>query len=221
MKRALSVKEVLSMKKDTFPFEGQWADAFGQPERTGVWFVWGNSGNGKSSFVMQLCKELCKYERVAYNSLEEGDSLTMQNSLRLHGMMEANRRFLLLCEPMEELKARLRRKKSPGVVVVDSFQYTGMSYRDYITLKEAFRDKLFIFISHAKGMNPRGDAAMSVMYDASLKIWIEGYKAFSKGRFIGPAGEYTIWEEGAREYWGSLGSPSQTLPRREGLKSER
>jgi hypothetical protein len=43
------------------------------------------------------------------------------------------------------------------------------------------------------------------MYDASLKIWIEGYRAFSKGRYIGPnGGVYTIWEEGAEKYWGTL-----------------
>lgn len=202
LRRALSVKEALAMRKDVFPFEGPWADAFGQPERCGVWFIWGNSGNGKSSFVMQLCKELCRYCHVAYNSLEEAASLTMQQSLLRHGMMDVNRRFVLLCESVEELKARLRRRKSPEVVVIDSFQYTGMTYRDYITLKEAFRDKLFIFISHAGGASPRGAAAVSVMYDATLKVWVEGYKAFSKGRFIGPTGEYTIWEQGARAYWG-------------------
>ena len=40
-----------------------------------------------------------------------------------------------------------------------------------------------------------------VMYDASLKIWVEGYKAFSKGRYIGPTGECTVFEEGAKRYW--------------------
>lgn len=63
--RALTVKEVLKQKKRTFAFKGEWKEAFGEPERTGVWFIWGNSGNGKSSFVMQLCKYLCEFERVA------------------------------------------------------------------------------------------------------------------------------------------------------------
>ena len=40
--------------------------------------VWGKSGNGKTSFVLQLCKELTRYGKVAYDSLEEGSSLTMQ-----------------------------------------------------------------------------------------------------------------------------------------------
>ena len=48
MTKALTAGEVLRQKKNTFPFEGSWKDAFGEPERTGIWFIWGNSGNGKS-----------------------------------------------------------------------------------------------------------------------------------------------------------------------------
>jgi hypothetical protein len=203
MGRALTVSEVLRQKKHTFHFEGSMYDAFGEPECNGVWFIWGNSGNGKSSFVMQLCKELCRFDRVAYDSLEEGDSLTMKQNLLRAGMKECGRRFSLLnAESITDLKKRLDRRKSFNIVVIDSFQYTQMSYRDYIRLKEQYRNKLLIFISHAKGRAPRGSAAESVMYDATLKIWVEGFKAFSKGRFIGPKGNYTIWNEGAERYWG-------------------
>jgi len=44
-----------------------------------------------------------------------------------------------------------------------------------------------------------------VMYDADLKIWVEGYVAFSKGRYQGSTGEYTIWEKGAYDYWNVAG----------------
>ena len=201
--RALTVKEILNKKRQTFPFEGKWADAFGQPERTGVWFVWGRSGNGKTSFVMQLIEELCKYDRVAFDSMEEGDSLSMRQKLVRHGLSKVGSRFHLLnAEPMSDLKERLARRKSYNIIVIDSFQYTQMSYKDYIQFKEQNKDKLIIFISHAKGNLPRGSAAEGVMYDATLKIWVEGFKAFSKGRFIGPTGEFTIWDEGAERYWG-------------------
>lgn len=203
MKRALSVREAENQKKAVFPFEGKWEEAFGHPERSGVWFIWGNSGNGKSSFTMQLCKELCKYERVAYDSLEEGSCLTMQESLKRHNMIDVNRKFALLDENVNDLKTRLRRRKSYNIVVIDSFQYTQMGYRDYINLKEHFPDKLFIFVSHADGKKPRGNAAVSVMFDATLKIWVEGYIATSKGRFIGSTGKYTVWDEGAEKYWGN------------------
>lgn len=201
MKRAISVKDILDKRYNTFPFEGKWKEAFAQPERVGVWFVWGNSGNGKSSFVMQLCKELCKYDRVAYDSLEEGTCLTLQNSLRMHGMSEVGRRLVFIQEGIPALKERLRRHKSFNIVVVDSLQYTCMTYRDYIILKESFPDKLFVFISHASGKNPKGDTAVSVMYDATLKIWVEGGVAFSKGRFIGDTGSYIVYPKLAEEYW--------------------
>ena len=56
MKRAYSPTEVQQMNIPSFPFEGKWEAAFGHPDRTGVWIIWGESGNGKSSFVMQLAK---------------------------------------------------------------------------------------------------------------------------------------------------------------------
>ena len=118
-------------------------------------------------------------------------------------MSEVNKSFYLLNgENMRELSDRLIKRKSVNIVVIDSFQYTQMSYKEYIRFKESHKDKLLIFISHASGRVPRGSAAQSVMYDATLKIWVEGFKAFSKGRFIGEKGEYTIWGEGAKKYWG-------------------
>ena len=42
-RNAKGVREMLSMKFDTLDFEGVWHDAFGTPERRGVWFVWGTS----------------------------------------------------------------------------------------------------------------------------------------------------------------------------------
>ena len=201
--RAYSINQVLQMRKKTFPFTGEWHAAFGEPERVGVWFIWGNSGNGKSSFVMQLCKELCKYAKVGYNSLEEGTALTLKNSLERFNMHEVSRRMAIIdCEPIERMSERLTKKKSPDIMVIDSFQYSQLNYRTYLDLKQKHRNKLLIFISHADGKQPSGRSAKSVMYDATLKIWVEGYVAYSKGRFIGDTGKYMIWDKGAYMYWG-------------------
>ena len=127
----------------------------------------------------------------------------MQRTLRRYDMDEFGSRFQIDGRmDVGELDERLSKPRSADFAVIDSFQYTQMSYRDYIAFKERHRNKLLIFVSHADGKRPDGRAATKVMYDASLKIWVEGYKAFSKGRFIGPTGECTIYEEGARRYWG-------------------
>lgn len=202
MKRAISVNELLAMKKPVYDLSAEWRAAFGEPERNGVWFVWGRSGSGKTSFVLKLCKELCRFGKVAYDSLEEGASISMRNAFIRAGMQDVARRMVLLDnESIEELDKRLSRKKSPDAVVIDSYQYTGMSFEDYLAFKRRHRNKLIVIISQADGTRPKGRTAGRVMFDASLKIWVEGYRAISKGRFFGEKGYYTIWAERAEEYW--------------------
>ena len=107
---------------------------------------------------------------------------------------------------MHVLAAALFRSPEPAVALAVTTLVAGTDeVLTDIQLKEEFPDKLFVFISHARGKNPKGDAATSVMYDADLKIWVEGYVAFSKGRYQGATGEYTIWEKGAYDYWNVAG----------------
>lgn len=202
LNRALSVSDVYMLERATYRLSERWHEAFGEIDRTGVWLIWGKSGSGKTSFVLELCKELARFGRVAYDSLEEGDSLTMKNAFIRAGMMDVARRVVLLNrESMADLHERLSRPKSPDIVVIDSFQYTRMRYAEYQRFKEVHADKLIIFVSHATGDKPKGQAADAVMYDATQKILVKGYVAISKGRFK-PGGRYVIWDEGARRVWG-------------------
>ena len=202
LQRGLSVSDVYALSRPTYRLSEQFHKAFGEVDRTGVWVIWGKSGSGKTTFVLELCKELARFGRVAYNSLEEGDSLTMKNAFIRVGMKDVARRMILLNrESMEDLHERLSRPKSPDIVVIDSLQYTRMRYAEYQRFKEAHPDKLLIFISHATGDKPKGQAADAVMYDATQKILVKGYVAISKGRFK-PGGRYVVWEEGAKRVWG-------------------
>ena len=143
MGRAASVEQVLRTRFKVLPFEGEWKEAIGCPEMTGSWIIWGNSGNGKTRFALQLCKYLCQFGRVAYDSLEEGVSASLMKALQETSMMDVRRRFVVLDkEPIDQLMERLSKGKSPDVVCVDSLQYTGMSYEQYKALKERFPKKL-------------------------------------------------------------------------------
>lgn len=208
--KALSPAEIDRMVFDTLPWESKWSDAFGEPERKGVWIIWGASGSGKTSFAMQLAKELSKYYKVAYNSLEQGKSLTMQQIMRQHNMKEIRKQGCgLISEDMDVLARRLRSKGAPDVVIIDSVQYTlfdrPRGLQQYLEFAKEFKrkNKLLIFISHADGKNLEGTTAEKISYDADMKIFLEGYRAISKGRIFGssPDTYYTIWEEGAARYW--------------------
>jgi len=200
MRRAISVTQLINKKFELLPFTGLWKASFGQPIIGGSWLIWGQSGSGKTRFVLQLCKYLAQFTRVAFNSLEEGDSPTMQQAFIDESMFEVKRRVILLNEPINELRERLEKHKSPHVAVVDSVQFAAINYREYIDFKKSFPNKMLVFISHAEGREPKGNTARSIRYDADVKVRIEGYKALPASRY-GGGKPYIIWKEGAENYW--------------------
>lgn len=211
MARSLTAKEILNIRHKTITFEGEWGKCIGTMDRFGVVLFWGNSGNGKSSAVVSFCKELTKFGKVLYVSLEEGYSLSFQNTLKRFDMYSCGSRFQVLDHATaEELIEKLKKPRSADFVVIDSFQYMGLSYKDYLKFKQALQNKMIVFVSHADGRQPSGRAAKAVKYDAMEKIWVEGHVAFTNGRFIGPTGQAIIWKEGAWNYWNKKVNTEQT-----------
>lgn len=204
VKRALTVNDIRDYKPLVLPFENEWLASIGSPELKGGWIIWGNSANGKTRFALKLAKYMANFVRVAYDSLEEGLSLSMQKAIIDVGMSDVKRSFVLLDkETVPMLRERLAKQRSPQVVIIDSLQYTGMTYKDYTTLINDFPHKLFILVSHADGREPRGNVGKAIKYDAFVKIYVEGYKAFAQSRYGG--GEpFVVWQKGADAYWNKL-----------------
>ncbi len=203
MRRAYNVHQIRQFRPTMLDFDGEWLAVIGRPERTGSWLIWGKSANGKTRFALQLARYLCNFCRVAYDSLEEGLSLTMQHAIAEVGFSDgkAKRNFSLLAkEPIEELVERLRKEKAPKIVIIDSLQYTGMTYTAYKALRDENPGKLLIFISHADGAEPKGNVANSVKFDANVKIYVEGYRAMPQSRY-GGGQPYDVWPQKSAEYW--------------------
>lgn len=210
MSRAISNINVLAARFETVEFAGEWLASFGRPELRGTWIIWGGSGSGKTTFTLMLCKYLANFGRVAYNSLEQGLSLSLQKAWERVGMGEAGNSLILLNkEELPELRARLNKRKSPEIIIIDSVQYLdGFNWDSFKKLKREYPDKLFIFISQADraGKDPDGKLAGKIRYDAEIKIKVEGFKAFVTTRYEdaerGEGGaDFIIWEQGAAEYW--------------------
>lgn len=200
-KRAYSPSELMRMKRPVMDFEGKWEQAFGRPATTGLWIIWGNSGNGKSSFTMQLAKYLCRFGKVFYNSIEEDKDNTFIKMLERNEMWEVDKKFFTCKLTLEELEARMNAPRSEQIYIIDSFQAGGFTTEGpngYQGLVDRHPNKLIIFVSRADGNKPLGRSAVNLMYDAAVKIWVESFKAYCKGRFSPKPGVfYTIWEEGA------------------------
>ena len=208
MAKAISNKNVVNARFEAAEFTGRWLASFGRPELRGVWIIYGESGSGKTHFALELLKYLCGFvNRAAYDSLEQGLSLSFQNAWKDAGMQEAGSRVVVLNkEPVGELKKRLRLRKSPDVVVIDSITaLVGFTRSAFLDLTSEFPGKLFIFIAHEENGRPYPTIARHVRKLSEVKIRVEGYKAFVTTRFKGDRGEggadFVIWEKGAWEYW--------------------
>lgn len=201
MKKAYSIYDIRRFRPTTMKFDGEWLAAIGMPERTGSWLIWGKSANGKTRFALQLARYLATFHRVVYDSLEEGLSLTMQNAIAEVGFADVKRTFSLLDkEPISQLRERLKKRNAPKIVIIDSVQYTGISYEEYKQLRDENPGKLFVFISHADGSEPKGNVANSIKFDANVKIYVEGYRAMPQSRY-GGGQPYDVWPQRAEEYW--------------------
>ncbi len=195
--------QLINLNTNVVEFEGAWLRLIGNPSLRGSWIVWGQSGNGKTHFVLQLCKYLTQFGRVAFNSMEEGAGASIKKAFKEEQMQEVNGKLILIDnESMDDLIIRLKKKKSPRIIAIDSLQYAGLNYAGYKALKEMFPHKLFVWVSHAEGKLPEGRVANRIRYDAAVKIRIEGYKAFAQSRYGTTSEPYVIWPEGAESYWG-------------------
>lgn len=205
MAKILGVKNLLQKKFIYLdPLPEKFKDSFGDLVESFIMIVWGMSGNGKSNFLMQLLKVLVSFGKVLYVSLEEGTEASIVKTVRRHLSdedFEGKVHFADHEMTYEKLITVLAKKKSAKFIIIDSVQYWNINYDQYKSLKERFKKKAFIFISHASGKLPDGRTADKIRYDAGIKVRVEGYVAEVISRYGGNK-PYLIWEQGAKRYWG-------------------
>lgn len=207
MGKAISNRDVAAARFETVPFEGEWLAAIGRPELRGSWLVFGQSGSGKTTFALQLARYLSRFARVAYNTLEQGLSLSFQSAWIRAGMEEAGSAIVVLDkEPLSQLRQRLAKRRSPQVVIIDSLTaLPGFTRKDYLSLVGGFPGKLFVFLAHERKGLPDPAIAETVRRLSEVKIYVEGFRAHVSSRYACPergegVSDYIIWRQGADEY---------------------
>lgn len=204
--RATSIYNFLNMDFELMQFDGRWRDAFDQPEKFGVWYVGGRPTNGKTSFVVQLMHELAKQEMsIRFYNFEEQRSKSMQDAVRRENIdPQIAKRIQVVNWLMTyaDIRKDIDSTRS-NVIVIDTIQKSGLKPKQVEELRELYSQKLLVFVSHVQ---PNGlpDKATGVQAyrDASLKIFVDRFRAISQGRYFGELGYYDVWPEKAAKEWG-------------------
>lgn len=183
--RAYTYADAERTKYEEFDFQGEWLSHIGKPAKKGVWFVYGQSGQGKTSYSLKLAKYFTQFGRVLYNTLEQGNSKAFKMAMDRVNMGAVGSKFTFVSESYDALTERLKRKRMPRIIIIDSLQYffRGRAETDCYKLLETFPNTLFIFISHATTSNdPKGTIAQDMKYHADVKVFIEKFTAITNGK---------------------------------------
>lgn len=198
--RLKSINDLKKLKYKVLEFDGAWKALIGKPEIAGSWIIWGTGGNGKTSFVLQLTKYLCSFQKVIVLSHEEKEKKTWRDAVLRQNMESVQRNFLYGFDSYEQLIERLSGKRAPRIVIIDSLQHWRINKQKYYRLLDLFPKTLFIFISHAKGNDPKGELADEVRYNSDVKLRVHQFVAtpIEATRYGGNV-PFVIWEKGMRD----------------------
>lgn len=209
MKKALTVANIINQKVTLIEFSeyaNELYQAFGNPQNKGIWFIWGGSGSGKSSLLLEITKAFCKTLKAIHNEREEDlDDQDFIERMKMKNMQDVKDNFLTANYDYEEMCAYLDGRNSPKVVVINSATYFFKDLQQYFEFTKKYKRRKIIIISGmAKGNNPMTYMEEKIMYDANKKIFCSAYLASCKGRTIGPnGGNYIIWQEGYEKVRGT------------------
>lgn len=203
MSRALTVKNLYDKTFDTFPFDGIWADVFGLPTTSGIWLVYGREKNGKTWGALLIADYMSQFTKVLYISAEEGTDMEFQEACQRAKIDVNNKNINFIeYETVEDLYIRLKRRKSPKVVVLDNLTIYNeeLKANGMKKLKQDFPNTLFICVAHEERNKPYTAAASMASKLAKVIIRVQGLSLKVGGRV--PGGTLMIDEEKAALYHG-------------------
>ena len=156
--------------------------------------------------ALQLAKYLSTQKKTLYVSAEEGVELEFRRAMDRAGLTITDRNLNFIdYEPLEDLKERLKKKKSARIIFIDNITI----YNDELKggelrkLQRDFPGKLFVFIAHEDdtGGTPATSSGKLCKKLAKIICHVEGLAARISGRC--PGGTVVINERNAKLYHGN------------------
>lgn len=197
--KTIGVFQLAQMKFDCFEFEGPWAASFGRPEKNFSAIIHGPSGNGKTDFCVKFAKYLSRFTKVLYLSHEEGISSTIQEAFNRNNMIEVSGKVVLAEKgSVDELIEYLKKRNSPGAVIIDSLDYMRLTTEQYKRIRAEFPKKAIIIVAWSKGDLPKSQSGKDIEYMCDIKIRVKAYLAHPRCRY-GGNDPYVIWKEKAQK----------------------
>ena len=182
--KTIGVTNFLAKSFNVFPFEGEWLESFGEPEKNFTMVLYGDPGNGKTEFAVKFTKYLTNFGRVAYCSYEQGISKSLQDAFKRNKMEDESGKIIITSGgSFSDLIDLLKRNRSPQIIMIDSLDYMRLTTEQFKTLIKLFPRKAFVIICWSKNEHPKSQYAKDIEYMADIKSYVKDF-VISKFKFI-------------------------------------
>lgn len=200
-KKVIGISEFNNRKYADIDLSPEWRDHLG-PDTTKKFSmcITGNSGNGKTTYMLMLVKELAKFGRVFINSAEQGFNRTLQTNIGIVGMDECRGKVMFGDNlTFDELMAKLTNKYfRVNYLVIDSVDYMKLTFEQYQQLGTAKKKGLSVIVvcwSKGNSETPQDSHAAKMEYASDVKVYVMDFVAYARSRFGGDK-PFMIYKKG-------------------------
>jgi len=171
-------------KFHTLEFDELYAKLMGKPERKFTMICYGESGSGKSVFLMQFSNYFAKtFGKSLYNSHEEGANQTIQDRINNFGI-DASKLFIADAMSFDEMCTAIE-KNYYRLVIIDSVKYMGFTFNQLRELRKRFANRLLCIVivdfGSAKG-SP--DSGKDLIHASDVKMYFKNGRVYSISRYL-------------------------------------
>jgi hypothetical protein len=176
--------ELMKLSYSTIGLTGKWKTLLGDPAKGFSMMVFGNPGQGKSTFALGLARDLASAGKVLFISAEEHGSYTLQDKLSRVGGGVPNLHFAgkLGEVPLSDYQ----------FLFVDSVQVAGLSLETFRAMKRDYpRLSIILIMQATKEGNFKGNQEWGHEVDTIVQVE-EGKATTIKNRFA-PLASVRVW----------------------------
>lgn len=175
-KNVISLRDLQKARFKTLQFTGNWKELMGTPEERFSVMIYGQSGQGKSTFAINFAEYLSNnFGTVLFNSAEEGISLTLQDKLK---NLKSTDLFISHHRDFNSMRKHLK-TSTCKFVVLDSVNHMNLTPENVEELRNMDKTRGFISIHQVtKTGDFKGDNKF--LHNCDVEIVVDNYTPTTK-----------------------------------------
>lgn len=170
-KQVMTLSDLQNARFNTLEFTGDWKEMMGTPEEKFSVMIYGESGQGKSTFAIKFSEYLANnFGAVLFNSAEEGISLTLQDKLK---DLKSDNFFIAHHKDFNAIKKHLK-ISTCKFVVIDSINHMNLTPENVEELRNMDKTRGFVSIHQVtKKGEFKGDNKF--LHNCDIEIVVDKY----------------------------------------------